>query len=236
LWSSGITKELVTQAAQCHLRSEILTVTREECKLCQMNSALSLYTRLFNPKSSGEGDNANLIGGKHQIESHTTTDLEDIIKIATDIFHHESKLNFKNFYLSLKDEHANMSMFFDSVSNQIKAYDEIETSKMRKAIRYSIHYNPYSHVQNNQALNLQNSNGLDLIYAHHQNAKSQKEQELKKKVNQIIYLENLAKTYNMADGEENKDECPICGMKNNLIFKRFIFYFFTKILKENAWV
>ena len=40
-----------------------------------------------------------------------------------------------------------------------------------------------------------------------------KEQELKKKANQIIYLENLAKTYNMADGEENKDECPICGMK-----------------------
>ena len=202
-------------------------MAREECILCQVNSALSLYTRLFDQKSSGEGDNANLIGGKHQIESHTTTDLEDIIKIATEIFHEESMIDFKKFYLSLKDEHANMSMFFDSVFNQIKAYDEIETSKMRKAIRYPIQYNPYYHVQNNQALNVQNSNGLDLVYAHHQNAKSQKEQELKKKINQIIYLENLAKTYNMADGEENKDECPICGMKNNLIFEKIYFLFFT---------
>ena len=214
MWSSGITKELVTQAAQCHLKSEVLTVAREECKLCQVNSSLSLYTRLFNTKSScGEGDNVNLIGGKHQIESHITTDLEDIIKIATDIFHEESKSDLKKFYLSLKDEHANMSMFFDSVFNQIKAYDEIETSKMRKALRVPVQYNPYYNVQNNQALNLQISSGLDMVYAHHQNAKSQKEQELKKKANQIIYLENLAKTYNMADGEENKDECPICGMK-----------------------
>ena len=43
------------------------------------------------------------------------------------------------------------------------------------------------------------------------NEKTKHEANFRKKLNQIIYLKNLAKTYNMADGEENTEPCPICS-------------------------
>jgi hypothetical protein len=85
---------------------------------------------VFDPKSnSGVDDNANLIGGSHRIESYGTTDLEDIIKIASELFQDETKSNFQKFYLSLKDEQKKLREYFESLNSQIKAYDEIEDSK-----------------------------------------------------------------------------------------------------------
>jgi len=205
-WNSGITKELISKVAQCHLRC--VTSTREKCKVCEVDQALSAYTRFFDPKSnSGVDDNANLIGGSHRIESYGTTDLEDIIKIASELFQDETRSNFQKFYLSLKDEQKKLREYFESLNSQIKAYDEIETSKLRKSIRFEVQYPHYD----SRGYYTQCVNDLEHVYSYHQNLKSKRELEFRKKLNQIIYLKNLAKTYNMADGEENKEECPICG-------------------------
>jgi E3 ubiquitin-protein ligase SHPRH len=120
-----------------------------------------------------------------------TSDLETVLKISAELGLKADPLT--ELCHDLKDEHDQLNKYFQSVSSLVKAHDEVEAAKTQQVKAQQI-----SPEFTQQRLWQQ------------QTQKKDAETKFRKKLNQIIYLKNLEKTYKMEDGEENKDECPIC--------------------------
>jgi hypothetical protein len=107
----------------------------------------------------------------------------------------------------LKDEQKTLSRYIETMSYQINAYDEIEIAKIRMRLATSFEQEDPDF----ESLHIIKPSMLNFTYVRHEEEKSESEKRLRKKLNQIIYLKNLEKTYEMKDGEENADSCPICN-------------------------
>ena len=51
---------------------------------------------------------------------------------------------------------------------------------------------------------------IDESAAKHKNGKATNEMDLKKKISQLVYLQNLKKSNSIKEGDENQEPCPIC--------------------------
>ena len=246
MWNSGITKEIVQQAANCHLRPESvttsITVPIEKCRLCKAKSSFKTYSDYFNLKPTDiiinlnnrrryqKLDNEALIRSlfHHEYDEFSAfgqitkaSDLEKILKHI--IAHTKHDPSFKQIpnliqvadstqelmaqFSYLKDEQKKLSNFIENISFQINAYDEIEMAKIR--IRLA---NEFEQADPDfESLHVIKPDMLDSEYVKHEEERCENEKRLRKKLNQIIYLKNLEKTYEMKVGEENKEPCPICN-------------------------
>jgi SNF2 family DNA or RNA helicase len=177
LWNTGITKEIVAKATECHLSkvnqpssSKTKTKTKtKDCSLCQVEQSLNERTQLFD----------------------LALDLETVLEAASEQLGHRGDFDYmRQLCVDLTDEHYQLIKYFQATSSLIKAQSEVEAAK--------------SQTQTTTTTITQHDLKLQ------QTQQKSMELQFRKKLNQIIYLKNLEKTYKMKDGEENRDECPIC--------------------------
>ncbi len=245
MWYNGITKDLVQQIAQCHLRPESFTDNIEatrKCRLCQAKASFKAYSDHFNLKPNDviinlnnrrryqKLDNEELIRSifNHEYDEFSAygeitkpSDLEKILKHIAWFLKHDpsykldsnlvpvadSTQELMSQFSYLKDEQKTLSRYIETLSYQINAYDEIEIAKIRMRLATSFEQEDPDF----ESLHIIKPSMLDFTYVRHEEEKSESEKRLRKKLNQIIYLKNLEKTYEMKDGEENADSCPICN-------------------------
>ena len=246
-WNRGITSDLVTQVAQCHLRPENFgfgnTFERlDKCRLCNIEDLFKAYSSHFNLKSN---DNVAILNNRRRnqkldnedlvrsildlrafdhlsafVETSVPSDLEKILRHILWFVKHdasfkmnanlvtvaESTQELTNQFNYMKEEQKKLSNFLESVANQINAYDEIEIAKIRMRLANEVEQQDPEF----ESLHIIKPQMLDSTFIKHEQERLENERKLRKKLNQLIYLKNLEKTYEMKDGEENKEPCPIC--------------------------
>ena len=211
---------------------------RNTCILCRIKTLFGEYTNFFyakieeipnlknqrrNKKVDGETLESNInehAALTHYGEMPNPSDLELVLKqivsyVKTDAdFKHKSALGpvvktaneLNKQYTYLKSEQKKLSTLFETVSNQIIAYDKLEVAKTRLKL-----HQPIVDLENAvESEDIMSREKMPQAYAKSTIEKVDCEKKLRKKLNQIIYLKNLEKTYEMQDGSENTDTCTIC--------------------------
>ena len=166
-------------------------------------------------------------------------------------------------YDYLKDEQRKLSNFIECVSNQIGAFDTLEKVKIRVRLPTWLEEEEErredEEIRTNERLraieakkdekdrikitklkrnfflepHVIKASSLEVNFEKQQQEKDEREKKLRKKLNQLLYLKNLEKTYEMVDGEINEDPCTICY--ENLGYEWFILecgHLYCKICTE----
>ena len=166
---------------------------------------------------------------------HSTSELEEILRILASCYSKKDKPLTKavsflddmiKFYGNLKVEKRLFLQYYSDVSNQVNNYNTIETAKLISTrLRFTYESDDVSKKDSEDFVFPENFEYSDFNLNNYRNVmdklsamcskftkdRAENEVDLKKKLNQLIYLKNLQKTYKMVDGESNKDPCPICS-------------------------
>ena len=214
-----------------------------KCPLCQLNSKFRTYTKFFSSKIEDNHGGLNSRRRKQRLDIENSEDILDPLlleEFSTEDFQNFGEINnpcdlelvlkhiswfikhanlgsvsqsateLSRSFAYLKDEQKKLSTFLQSVSNQINAYDEIEMAKTRMRLVQPGEIVDFNSIE---SVNIVHPFMLENTIIKHELDKVENEKKLRRKLNQIIYMKNLEKTYEMKDDQENQDLCPICSEK-----------------------
>jgi E3 ubiquitin-protein ligase SHPRH len=244
--TDGITDEMVTNAAECHLRRDLAAfkqvnstanVLLSKCEVCTSEEALKAYgSCLFNdlaealkakaskPKEDREERNESeeeaeddeamkdMEKSMPSQSQRQRSDFETAAKIVYSVAKHvrsledqaDSTKDFLDTYSALKEEFKALNEYWTRSKNQICAYNDFDCGKTRMRL-----IKP-NEVATNKPSCVLLPNEVEGQARRSSQEKSAAEANLKKRLCQFIYLQNLQTTYQLGDGEENQDPCPIC--------------------------
>lgn len=111
-------------------------------------------------------------------------------------------------YSVLKEEFNAISQYWLNVSYEVNAYDELEMNTTRIRLLAPGETNPLGMDH------LIERRQLDGLIAHYGQEENTIKASLNKRLGQLLFLKNTAKSSSIAEGKENEDICPIC--QNNL--------------------
>ena len=244
--TDGITDEMVTNAADCHLRRDLAAfkqvnstanILLSKCEICTSEEALKAYGGcLFNDltealkaktskakedkeeKNESEDESEDEEAMKEMEKNMQSqsqrqkSDFETVAKIVYSVAKHirsledqaDSTKDFLDTYSALKEEFKVLNEYWTRSKNQICAYNDFDCGKTRIRL-----IKPNEVATNKPSCVLLPSEVEFQVHRSTQE-KNAAEANLKKRLCQFIYLQNLQTTYQLGDGEENQDPCPIC--------------------------
>lgn len=241
--TDGITDEMVTNAADCHLRRDLAAfkqvnstanILLRKCEICTSEEALKAYgSCLFNDltealkaktskakeeKNESEEETEDEEAMKEMEKNMQTqsqrqkSDFETAAKIVYSVAKHirsledqaDSTKDFLDTYSALKEEFKVLNEYWTRSKNQICAYNDFDCGKTR------IRLIKPNEVATNKPSCVLLPNEVEFQVHRSTLEKNAAEANLKKRLCQFIFLQNLQTTYQLADGEENQDPCPIC--------------------------